>query len=160
MKRKIAAVLSATMIIAGCMSPIVSADTSDTITNLSEIQILLENYVKEEELPASVAITDYSMVQVLFHWGDYTLDDCVKQYVEEKNIDENLIEYIYLDYPIPTLGDADENGVVNVRDCAYIATKCANNKVESLSKYYADFNKDGKVNVRDAAAIAKHLAEK
>lgn len=149
-----------TIIMLSFTVPNVHAETSDKITNLSEIQVLLEDYVKAEELPASVAITDYSMVQVLFQWGDYTLDESVIQYVDEKNIDENLIEYIYLDYPVPILGDADENRVVNVRDCAFIASKCAKNEAESLSKYYADFNEDGSVNVRDAAAIASDLAKR
>ena len=55
------------------------------------------------------------------------------------------------------LGDANEDGKVNVRDAAHIAKCLAQGRNSSLPSS-ADFNEDGKVNVRDAAAIAKHLA--
>ncbi len=54
-------------------------------------------------------------------------------------------------------GDANEDGRLNVRDCAYIATMLANGKSSQLPDT-ADFNGDGNINVRDAAAIAKNLA--
>ncbi|MBE6844843.1 MAG: hypothetical protein E7508_03890 [Ruminococcus sp.] len=55
------------------------------------------------------------------------------------------------------LGDANLDGVVNVRDCALIAMMLANNKVAELP-VNADYNEDGLINVRDAAAIANLLA--
>lgn len=53
-------------------------------------------------------------------------------------------------------GDANQDGKINVRDCAYIASMLADgnsNKIPTL----ADFNGDSNVNIRDAAAIAKSL---
>ena len=55
-------------------------------------------------------------------------------------------------------GDANFDGKVTVRDCAYIAGCLASGTAHVLTDS-ADFNCDGKVNVRDAAAIAKFLAE-
>jgi len=55
-------------------------------------------------------------------------------------------------------GDANNDNILDVRDCAYIASMLASNKSNALPKS-ADFNGDGKVNVRDASAIAKWLAE-
>ena len=55
------------------------------------------------------------------------------------------------------MGDANGDGKVNVRDCAYIAKMLAKGK--SLPAK-ADYNLDGKKNVRDAAALANDLASK
>ena len=61
---------------------------------------------------------------------------------------------------IPALkGDANLDGKVDVRDCAYIARALAKGEGENLPSN-ADFNDDQKINVRDAAAIARYLAEK
>ena len=57
------------------------------------------------------------------------------------------------------IGDANDDGKVNVRDAAYIAKMLATGQGSKLPAS-ADFNGDGKVNVRDAAAIAKYLAQK
>lgn len=55
-------------------------------------------------------------------------------------------------------GDANNDGKVNVRDCAYIANKLAAGKASSLPSE-ADYNSDGKINVRDAANLASDLAK-
>ncbi len=55
------------------------------------------------------------------------------------------------------VGDANSDGIVNVRDAAFIAAKLAQGKAGALPEY-ADFNGDDVVNVRDAAAIARYLA--
>ena len=55
------------------------------------------------------------------------------------------------------LGDANGDGVMNVRDCAMIARKLAEDKADELSPETADYNGDGIINVRDAAAIAGAL---
>ena len=55
-------------------------------------------------------------------------------------------------------GDADGDGKVSVRDCAFIAKMLANGKGKDI-QLIADFNGDGKVDVRDAAAIARYLAK-
>ena len=58
------------------------------------------------------------------------------------------------------IGDANQDGVINVRDAALIARALAEGRLDELipCKDCADFNLDGIVNVRDAAAIAKYLA--
>ncbi len=54
-------------------------------------------------------------------------------------------------------GDANGDGKLNVRDCAFIAAALAEGKGDTLP-IAADYNEDGKKNVRDAAAIASFLA--
>ena len=55
------------------------------------------------------------------------------------------------------LGDVNRDGVMNVRDCALIARKLAEDKADELSLDTADYNKDNVINVRDAALIAHDL---
>ena len=57
------------------------------------------------------------------------------------------------------LGDANDDGKTNVRDCAFIASALAKGNAESLPPV-ADYNLDGSRDVRDAAAISKDLARK
>jgi len=57
------------------------------------------------------------------------------------------------------LGDANLDGKVNVRDCAFIAQALANGNGDELP-VNADFNEDEKKNVRDAAALASYLSKK
>lgn len=61
--------------------------------------------------------------------------------------------------PKPSIsGDANGDGKLNVRDCAFIASALAKGQGSTLP-LAADFNEDGKTNVRDAAAIASYLAK-
>lgn len=61
--------------------------------------------------------------------------------------------------PKPSIsGDANGDGKLNVRDCAFIANALAKGQGSTLP-LAADFNEDGKTNVRDAAAIASYLAK-
>ena len=55
-------------------------------------------------------------------------------------------------------GDADGNGIVNVRDCTKITQTIARGQGSTLD-IALDYNGDKAVNVRDAAAIAKDLSE-
>ncbi len=57
------------------------------------------------------------------------------------------------------VGDANEDGLLNVRDCAFIALMLAQGKVDNIP-IIADYTVDDKINVRDAAAIAKYLSQK
>ena len=58
------------------------------------------------------------------------------------------------------IGDANQDGVVNVRDCAKIANALAFKTVDKLPCFTcADFNQDGEVTVRDAAQLAAQLAK-
>ena len=55
------------------------------------------------------------------------------------------------------LGDANNDGIVNVRDVAFIA-KCLSKGNGSILPVQADCDRDGKITVRDAAALAFSLA--
>ena len=55
------------------------------------------------------------------------------------------------------LGDVNSDNEVNVRDCAYIARKLAEDKADELFPETADYNRDEVINVRDAASIANTL---
>ena len=57
------------------------------------------------------------------------------------------------------LGDANDDGKLDVRDAAHIARMLAQRNADKLPAK-ADFNGDGKTDVRDAAAIARFLAKK
>ena len=59
---------------------------------------------------------------------------------------------------VSILGDVNNDGKVDARDCSYIVKRIANRNGESLPDN-ADYNKDGKKNVRDAAAIAVDLSK-
>lgn len=57
------------------------------------------------------------------------------------------------------IGDATQDGIVNVRDCAKIANAVAFKTVDKLPCFKcADYNGDGTVNVRDAAQLANAIA--
>ncbi|MGN0613384.1 MAG: leucine-rich repeat protein [Porcipelethomonas sp.] len=56
-------------------------------------------------------------------------------------------------------GDANTDGVLNVRDAAFIAARLARGEnFTGFEKFCADKNKDGKADIRDAAAAARELA--
>lgn len=56
-------------------------------------------------------------------------------------------------------GDANEDGKVNIRDAAFMASMLAAGQGDKLPKS-ADFNQDGAINIRDAAALASSLSKK
>ncbi|MGN0612295.1 MAG: dockerin type I domain-containing protein [Porcipelethomonas sp.] len=60
---------------------------------------------------------------------------------------------------VTIFGDANEDGIFNVRDAAFIAEKLAKGDSESLPEI-SDYNDDGAVNIRDGASIARYLAMK
>lgn len=61
--------------------------------------------------------------------------------------------------PNITYGDANNDGIIDIRDAAFIARKIAGRKSSELGKT-ADYNQDGKQDICDAAAIAKYVAGK
>lgn len=74
-------------------------------------------------------------------------------------------EFITIEVEIGLLGDANGDGMVNVRDASYIARMLANRNskeykqfINSINCYCADYNKDSSTNVRDASLIAHDLA--
>lgn len=54
-------------------------------------------------------------------------------------------------------GDANNDGVVNIRDAAFIARTLVNSNGKLEYSYAADYNDDGVVSIRDAAAIARFV---
>ncbi len=63
-----------------------------------------------------------------------------------------------LETKVVYIGDANEDGTVNVRDAAYIAKMLSINQVYMLPDILSDVNQDNEINVRDAAALARKLA--
>lgn len=72
--------------------------------------------------------------------------------VTEGNVTD--LTFTAIDY---ILGDANNDGALNVRDASFIAMKLANQLKDELPAH-ADYNSDGDINVRDASAIASYLA--
>ncbi len=60
--------------------------------------------------------------------------------------------------PAGLLGDADDDGVVNVKDATAIQKKVAGLEVASYNEAVADADEDGSINVKDATAIQKWVA--
>ncbi len=60
--------------------------------------------------------------------------------------------------PEKIIGDANDDGKLNIRDAAFIAILCAKGQYDDIPEW-ADYNGDGKRNIRDAAAIAIYCAK-
>ncbi|MGN0613207.1 MAG: dockerin type I repeat-containing protein [Porcipelethomonas sp.] len=87
-------------------------------------------------------------------------DQLTSEAVPSTKGDDDILRFltnIYFPVSDSLGGDANGDGVVNVRDAAFIAQKLAQGKSAELTDS-ADYNGDGTINVRDAAAIAKFLA--
>ncbi len=64
------------------------------------------------------------------------------------------------EYPVTLLGDADNNGTVNIQDVTEIQRHLAELiTLEKTALSNADFNQDGTVDIDDATAIQRFLAE-
>ena len=58
------------------------------------------------------------------------------------------------------LGDADLDGIVNVRDVTVIQRHIAEyKKLKGVAAANADYNRDGEINIKDATAVQRLLAE-
>lgn len=135
-----------------------NGQSGEKITDNNEILALISDFIGENKLSAQANIeSDMNMVIITIfnYFKKDEIEDAVNGFVKEKNIDESKITFLVLEQSI-LLGDINGDDKVNVRDCAFIASKLA--KGEKLSDI-ADYNEDGKVNVRDAAAIARDLAK-
>ncbi len=108
---------------------------NEIIENAKEKQYILSNATEKNIGVYSVKITSETGIVKM-------VDIC-----NVKNVFSNGI-----------LGDANNDSKLNVRDCAFIASALANDKIDTISKN-ANFNKDDKINVRDAAAIANFLSK-
>ena len=56
------------------------------------------------------------------------------------------------------IGDANNDGNLDIRDSSFISRMLARMKTKELPMS-ADYNQDGSINIRDAAAIANHLVK-
>ena len=81
------------------------------------------------------------------------------KYTAQQPEDQTYQADVQKTYGSADLGDANDDGKTNVRDCAFIATALASGKAAALPDK-ADYNRDGKINVRDAASISSDLAAK
>ena len=143
----------------------------EIITDSLEIYTLIRDYVFDNDLniwDIKFSYHEYislgkSKITIAVYSMHPECEQYISNYVKEKGIDESLVRYAWLDAlpdnEITVLGDANSDGVKNVRDCAFIANALSKGVAERLPDT-ADYNKDGKKNVRDAAAISKDLASK
>ncbi len=125
-------------------------------------------YLEEKNLNAHVVTVEKggSPAKKVVHYDDTSEENIVATFlaINEKFGAEviaypNAMEFADIFYDDSILvGDANGDDELNVRDCAFIASKLADNDTESISKT-ADYNTDGRIDVRDAAAIAKSLAQ-
>lgn len=121
-------------------------------------------FIEEENLKAKIVTDDEGNLQL--QYNDYTNEEEVvtaflalnkKFGIELAMYCSDMEHYdVFYDDSL-LLGDANEDGVLNVRDCALIASKLAKELVNELPGY-SDYNGDGIIDVRDAAAISRDLA--
>ena len=87
--------------------------------------------------------------------------DLAKELLEKYAEGKKLVDVKFVTKHTHLLGDANGDGIVNVRDCAKIANALAFKTVDKLPCLIcADYNQDGEVTVRDAAQLANFLAKK
>lgn len=82
---------------------------------------------------------------------------CVASGEKPNKTYDMTFSYVEIVEPEYVQGDANNDGKLNVRDAAFIASNLAQGKAEELP-VHSDINADEKVNVRDAAFIASYLA--
>ncbi len=100
-----------------------------------------------------------------FMYKDESIEEKIYGLLEENGFDKDTVSFnwhednnlLIMPNPDTNRGDANEDGDVNVRDCAFIAGKLSKGKGSELPEK-ADYNLDEKIDVRDAAALAKSLA--
>ena len=146
----------------------VCAESTEQVTDIMKIYAMLKEYASFNLLDDvhDVYIREYRGEQKVFAevYGVFSESERkLRQYISEQHIDENKVEFLWLyrhsDEDASVTGDANFDGKVTVRDCAYIAGCLSRGKADVLPDC-ADYNGDGRINVRDAAAISKYLAEK
>ncbi len=135
------------------------------ITDPFEAFAILWKYVADNNLDWAVNMGSFDHSKITVSVYEDKIEDA-KAVVEKNNIDDDLIEWNLWGVRHYTtndtssdLGDANDDGKTNVRDCACIANALANGKADSLPDQ-ADYNQDTHKNVRDAAAISNDLANK
>ena len=121
--------------------------------NLSE-----QFYVYDTEEITAEEISGYQYSYNVLAGEELKIEKVIDNVKDENNVINNKYD-MFFTISDALVGDANLDGKVDVRDCAYIAKMLAQRDTEKLPKN-ADFNGDGKVDVRDEAAIARLLAKK
>ena len=177
--KKMLSVLSAVMVISTCAISVVYADetateptestettepTNEKITDSNVICDKINEFIKTEGIPGAHASTVSSDSQVFVHMdydkslgnGEYMFTNLIYDYLDKNNVDRTKVDiWEQLWNLVGWYRDVNGDDKINVRDCAFIASKLA--KGEELSDR-ADCNLDGKADVRDAAVLAGALA--
>ncbi|MGN0613417.1 MAG: dockerin type I repeat-containing protein [Porcipelethomonas sp.] len=180
--KKMLSVLSAVMVMSTCAVSAVYADeslieptgatestnhteptepTNEKITDIKVICDMINEEMKKEIIPGKAKIDsdnypDCACVCLDAETGNSRFQKWIENFIKEKNIDSSKAQFIIADiYVTGWVRDVNGDDKINVRDCAFIASKLA--KGEELSDR-ADYNSDGKVDVRDTATLAKSLA--
>lgn len=109
-------------------------------------KLIIKNKVGDEDVIYEVYPHEIDYLTYIHYYDDFP--ECRISYSELSDITI-----------VSILGDANYDGVLNIRDAAYIAIMLASGRKHKLTES-ADYNEDGKVNIRDAAAIAIYLARK
>lgn len=124
---------------------------SDKLQNLSDSITVYDT----DEITDEV-VTGYEYSYTVTTGDELSSSITAETVKNDKNIytAKKALYFPVSDYPA---GDANSDGVVNIRDAAAISKALAYG--EELPKW-ADFNGDEKTNVRDAAAIATKMAGK
>ena len=145
-----------------------NADMSELIRRLyaaGSDPYMLSIYVREDgedtlEKMSQKTYDNFFMWVNSVQYDDLTIvgnrDTAAEEYYKGKS----LLGMKFEEKETHLIGDANQDGVVNVRDCAKIANALAFKTVDKLPCFTcADFNQDGEVTVRDAAQLAAQLAK-
>ena len=117
--------------------------------SLKKITILNNNCkLEENSISSNATICSYN--------GSSAQDYAKKYKMQFEQIIVNQEE----DVPDRVLGDANNDGKMDIVDAAFIAKKVAQRRTYELSVKYGDYNNDGTVNILDAASIAKYIAKR
>ena len=159
---------AAALVTAVTLSVGYSVHAYEQVTDIMKIYAMLKEYASFNLLDDvhDVYIRDYEGEQKVFAevYGVFSEGERkLRRYISEQQIDENKVEFLWLyrhsDEDNSGIGDANSDGKVTVRDCAYIAGCLSRGRSDVLPDC-ADYNGDGRINVRDAAAISKDIANK
>ena len=126
---------------------------SDYLQNLSE-----QFYVYDTEEITAEEISGYQYSYNVLAGEELKIEKVIDNVKDENNVINNKYD-MFFTISDALVGDANLDGKVDVRDCAYIARMLAAGQGNELPDN-VDFNDDGEKNVRDAAAIARYLANR
>ena len=115
-------------------------------------------YVYDTEEITAEEISGYQYSYNVLAGEELKIEKVIDNVKDENNVINNKYD-MFFTISDALVGDANLDGKVDVRDCAYIARMLAAGQGNELPDN-VDFNDDGEKNVRDAAAIARYLANR